>query len=373
MSSFYADGNNKKLHERMGDRIVGIILSDSIDLIPQSIADSKADKNLEIFKRQILRVTIKETVQRILSNKGMFAILHRIVDGTLDGDRLDYVTRDSINSGLNRGKIEYDRLCNGMVIGKRDNEFWICPNVKTLNTVEDYLNRRWEIYKNIIYHHRVIKTDYLLQSVIENICGIYLEEYYFSVIKRLEDFQIIDSKIADILNNRSMEINCLIDRLEKLSKKEKCAEKSLINSQNNSDSNNINIDAFIDNIRKALTFAKLINQKTVFQGLLFSQLKKVRVNMEESLSDFLKSVVNEAKERSFPTGSIEDLFCIVKDYDLGTKKPLFLYNQNNKQVFSIHEISSISKILSMSYDTFPQFFIYILKTEECRDKIYGNS
>lgn len=449
MSSFYADGNNKKLHERMGDRIVGIILSDSIDLIPQSIADSKADKNLEIFKGQILRVTIKETVQRILSNKGMFAILHRIVDGTLDGDRLDYVTRDSINSGLNRGKIEYDRLCNGMVIGKRDNEFWICPNVKTLNTVEDYLNRRWEIYKNIIYHHRVIKTDYLLQSVIENICGIYLEgkisgeapderttdllpadisglwkalktstnidcsyaisqwddswlmtvlkkhyfkdfinedeqypilskqlaelltnkKYYFSVIKRLEDFQIIDSKIADILNNRSMEINCLIDRLEKLSKKEKCAEKSLINSQDNSDSNNINIDAFIDNIRKALTFAKLINQKTVFQGLLFSQLKKVRVNMEESLSDFLKSVVNEAKERSFPTGSIEDLFCIVKDYDLGTKKPLFLYNQNNKQVFSIHEISSISKILSMSYDTFPQFFIYILKTEECRDKI----
>lgn len=101
MSSFYADGSNKKLHERMGDRIVGIILSDSIDLIPQSIADSKADKNLEIFKRQILRVTIKETVQRILSNKGMFSILHRIVDGTLDGDRLDYVTRDSINSGLN--------------------------------------------------------------------------------------------------------------------------------------------------------------------------------------------------------------------------------------------------------------------------------
>ena len=53
MDDFF-DGASKKLHEKMGDRIVNIILSDSIEDIDERAFDS----------------------------------LHRIIDGTLDGDRL---------------------------------------------------------------------------------------------------------------------------------------------------------------------------------------------------------------------------------------------------------------------------------------------
>lgn len=99
----------------------------------------------------------KKLHEKILTNEPPFKSLHRIVDGTLDGDRLDYVTCDALNSGLDRGKIEYDRLCNTMVLAKYEDEYWICPDIKALNTIEDYLDRRWNVYKNIIYHHRVIK------------------------------------------------------------------------------------------------------------------------------------------------------------------------------------------------------------------------
>jgi len=55
---------------------------------------------------------------------------------------IDYVTRDAINSGLDRGKIEYDRLFSTMMLVKENDDYWFCPNIKVLNTVEDYLNNR---------------------------------------------------------------------------------------------------------------------------------------------------------------------------------------------------------------------------------------
>ena len=37
---------------------------------------------------------------------------------------IDYVTRDAINSGLDRGKIEYDRLFSTMMLVKENDDYW---------------------------------------------------------------------------------------------------------------------------------------------------------------------------------------------------------------------------------------------------------
>ena len=169
MESFFKD-TKKKLHERMGDTIVSIILEDSIEPLTYECANS----DQEAYDMQVIYILVKEVIQKIFSNEKSFDCFHRIIDGTLDGDRMDYVTRDPLNSGLNKGRIEYDRLCKGMIIALGEGGYWIAPCMKSLNTVEDFLNRRWELYKSIIFHHRVIKTDYLLQSAIQSIATDYL-------------------------------------------------------------------------------------------------------------------------------------------------------------------------------------------------------
>lgn len=100
MNSFFGE-QGEKLHEKMGDTIVKIILEDSIN----EISEIDANMNLNLFNAQIIKILVKEVVEKILTNEAPFNSLHRIVDGTLDGDRLDYVTRDALNSGLDRGKI----------------------------------------------------------------------------------------------------------------------------------------------------------------------------------------------------------------------------------------------------------------------------
>ncbi len=98
--------------------------------------------------------------------------------GALDGDRLDYVTRDPVNSGgIDTGKIEYDRLLSTMKLIKyEDDSYWICPHIKMIDIVDDFFYRRWMMYKKIILHHRVVKTDYLMESCIQEIS----EDYFNS-------------------------------------------------------------------------------------------------------------------------------------------------------------------------------------------------
>ena len=113
---------------------------------------------------------------------GIFSYLHRIIDGTLDGDRLDYVTRDPFNSGMNIGSIDYSRIIKEMKIlysndPKSGYEMPIfCVPVKSINSVEDFLRRRYDLYKNIINHHRVIKTDFLLENTVKNLISQYLDD-----------------------------------------------------------------------------------------------------------------------------------------------------------------------------------------------------
>lgn len=151
-----------ELHEKIGNRITERLLSSLLKPMP-------ADRNSYHQKLpiQLYRVMIKETTNAILDEKNnFFQNIHNIVSGSLDADRLDYVTRDFLNSGLNVGRIEYDRLIPMMKLMEDKGEFYFCPSIKSIGVLEDFFNRRWNLYKKIIFHHRVIKTDYLLHNCI---------------------------------------------------------------------------------------------------------------------------------------------------------------------------------------------------------------
>ncbi|MCP1103147.1 HD superfamily phosphohydrolase [Aequitasia blattaphilus] len=440
------EGTNKKLHELMGDHIVNLIL-DSV------IEDLKAEdaKDCEKYEMQIYEVLIKETVCAIFENKPPFDQLHRIVDGSLDGDRLDYVTRDALNSGLDKGKIEYDRLFSNMTLIEMPlqerREFVFCPNIKALNTVEDYLMRRWDIYKNIIFHHRVVKTDYLMQSVIEklaiyhmessgennamsellpsDISGLwkafkreasldsihaisqwddswlitvlkkhYFEEflddpknvilhkqlselltnqkYYFSAIKRFEDFQIVDKAIAKVVSDNTKKLDEKIDELRKCST---CYYKEeLENTEINSEDDFVDIHQFLADIQEIVVQANSIMNKDINQKLIFAKLRRMfnsssRLFTSKALSDILKELILRSKEEFFKSNEVVDVVCVMKKYDIGVKDPIYLYSARSKSVQNIIDISPIVQILELSYDTFPQFFIYILKAEDARKMI----
>ncbi|HIG0358569.1 TPA: hypothetical protein ACX96Z_000122 [Clostridium sporogenes] len=170
--------NNGELHEQIGNTITSRLLGNLLRTVPKS--KEKVD-----FPSQMFLSMIKEITNAILNEKNiMFRNIHKLIDGSLDCDRLDYVTRDVLNSGFNNGIIEYDRLINSMkLIRNQNNEFIFCIHIKVLNNIENFFERRWNLYKQIIFHHRVIKTDYLLNNCIYELISMYLKNNSKSEMK----------------------------------------------------------------------------------------------------------------------------------------------------------------------------------------------
>ena len=128
MSKYFED--NKKLHEQMGDEISASILR---GIIP-NINDED-----ETYNENLYEILVYESVIKIFGEIPPFNNLHRIIDSSLDGDRLDYVTRDSLNSGMDSGKIDYNRIINDMQLIVDDKDIFFCVPLKAVNSVEDFI------------------------------------------------------------------------------------------------------------------------------------------------------------------------------------------------------------------------------------------
>ena len=114
-----------------------------------------------------------------------FKSFHKIVDGILDADRLDYITRDSLNSGVDWGKIPYKRLINSAklvyldkymkgVTTSKNAPFVIAFPQKEIDDIEDLLLTRYKIFARINFHHRCMKTASALKTSVKILAEDYL-------------------------------------------------------------------------------------------------------------------------------------------------------------------------------------------------------
>jgi HD superfamily phosphohydrolase len=83
--------------------------------------------------------------------------LQRLISGSLDLDKLDYLRRDAFMCGVSYGEIDVDRLLNSMTI-VRDPANGL-PTVgiieKGLSALESLLFARYQMYRNVYWHHAV--------------------------------------------------------------------------------------------------------------------------------------------------------------------------------------------------------------------------
>lgn len=165
---------HEQLHEAMGDQIAN-------DIMKQLVTNNAGGKYDACGRDSLFEQLLQQCVISILRETGEFKVLHRIIDSTLDGDRLDYVVRDYRNSGINAGDLEYKRIINGMKLACIEsddgNSLRFLVPVKAINTVENFLKRRFNLYKDVINHHRVIKTDTLLEDVVYKLSIKYLKSH----------------------------------------------------------------------------------------------------------------------------------------------------------------------------------------------------
>ena len=381
---FYDEGEeNFQLHEKMGIKMINKLFS-------QLIFSSDEISKIKDFEEKWFRIIVFELTKLIFKELEELEPIHKIISGTIDGDRLDYVNRDIENSGINNGKIEYNRLissCKFQDVKIRNvKKIEVVYDAKTINTIEDFFMKRWYLYKNIINHHRVSKTDTILQNCVKQIIKDYLskkepkpeikfnilpddisglwlaikiaysnDEYFDSLIQWDDNWLITVLKkhyFKDYYNKENS-VSYMLE--EFLSNKKNYY--SII--KNNNDfhvfSNSFKNTIDIDEIRDTELFKKIEGKysqsyKNREMYVIFAYLDSVldeRIDIKKNMDDFIRS---KYKNR------VNDYFVVFKKIKTGLDSEPMIYNLED--VFPLSIFSNVKSILELEKSNYPYFYVY---------------
>lgn len=210
---------NAHTHERIG---LAFLQNAVNDVMPDMIKRIENKNYSDDVKAALVMyyVTVTEFIMAIqVERDWFFQSIHRIIDGIIDADRLDYVVRDSLNSGIDWGKVPYKRLIDSAKLfyvdkipsnavdkglqGKEGDPvqfFVIAYPKKVTDDIIDLLLTRYKIFARINFHHRCIKTSAALKASVKELALNYLRSSGMECIN--EDIRLLwealSSKAGDI-------------------------------------------------------------------------------------------------------------------------------------------------------------------------------
>jgi HD superfamily phosphohydrolase len=94
--------------------------------------------------------------------------LQRLISGSLDLDKLDYLRRDAFMCGVPYGEIDVDRLLNSLTIVDGDSGLEIGIVEKGLSALESLLFARYQMYRNVYWHHAVRSATAMYKRLVED-------------------------------------------------------------------------------------------------------------------------------------------------------------------------------------------------------------
>lgn len=163
-SSYETDAEPDKIHERVGMKLATALQH---ELRMREDPLSQLSANLIHIACDLLRTST-------------FPIAKTFIKGTVDADRIDFIRRDGVFSGLFSSAVDYGRLFTLYTLEetvteavdpkrskkkKGKNKIVACPSNRAVSETEKLLWERFQDYKYIVMHHKV----HLYDEIVENI------------------------------------------------------------------------------------------------------------------------------------------------------------------------------------------------------------
>ncbi|GMA62233.1 HD domain-containing protein [Alicyclobacillus fastidiosus] len=98
----------------------------------------------------------------ILQKDGRFLAIEALVSSQLDVDRMDYMLRDALSTGVSYGRFELARLIRSLTV--QDERVYV--KRQSLHTVEQYLLARYFMYVQVYLHPVTVGSDVLVENIL---------------------------------------------------------------------------------------------------------------------------------------------------------------------------------------------------------------
>lgn len=164
--------NAKKIpHEKWTTDIIRDTSGQLYKVIYNTFGPEYPDKVADLILQQLEE---KRTPFFKAENISLNSIFHSLISSQIDADRLDYIRRDSLATGVSYGLIDIDRIISSFRVGILDNgDAVICIAEKFLPDIEGYLYARYQMYRNIYLKPFKILTEELLRKIVQCVYQLY--------------------------------------------------------------------------------------------------------------------------------------------------------------------------------------------------------
>ena len=121
----------------------------------------------------IINPSISPKLNSELHQYQVSKLCHQIVSGEVDIDRMDYLTRDSKESGVVYGIFDGDRILDslGVYYNQADNNLHLAIQFSGLAAFEDYLRARQSMYLQLYFHKTSVAAEAMMQYIVANLKG----------------------------------------------------------------------------------------------------------------------------------------------------------------------------------------------------------
>jgi HD superfamily phosphohydrolase len=96
--------------------------------------------------------------------------LQGLISGSIDLDKLDYLRRDAFMCGVSYGEIDVDRLINSLALVEDPATGSVRVGIaeKGLSALESLLFAKYQMYRNVYWHHAVRSATAMYKRLVEN-------------------------------------------------------------------------------------------------------------------------------------------------------------------------------------------------------------
>lgn len=253
-----------------------------------------------------------EEVASVIKGEHPNKIINLLISSQIDADRLDYLLRDSKNTGVDYANLDLEWIIRNAEIF--DNK--LVFKIKTLNAIEHYLLGRYHMFKQIYNHKTSTAFDHTLKFWFLRLKDLYQQKNYKFKNERLIYL------MSDFLNDKPCDLNKYVE-LDDYT----MVELIKLCQQEN------------DIILKDLSI-RIINRKflNVSRDISEEQYQNLKNNQKK---DIQKYYFDKIEESAFSIYKIDN-----------TKKDENIYILHDKKLKKISEVSEILKIAPAGAKTF---------------------
>ncbi len=168
LSKSSKQNSQKTTHE---DYAIKIILSSELTPLIEKIGQSYGFKPIHVVALMNSQVSILDDFFKDQSphrdscqTVDFQPLLRQFISSELDADRMDYLRRDSLHTGVSYGQFDVHWLIQHLTLHIQNNNCYLALQHRALYAFEDFLLSRFHMFLMVYFHHKAAIYDEMLRQ-----------------------------------------------------------------------------------------------------------------------------------------------------------------------------------------------------------------